>query len=272
MAKSLDAVFHPEKFPPMPKVRDLADFDQKWLVNRAAVLANMAHAAYLNKTKLNELINRLGARDLHIFDKRGAQAFLAVWPEKAILAFRGSQPKEGSPNATDTSLDEPLVKLLLSGFDLEHWKFLRNDVLADLNFKKLAIDETNGVEVHSGFLDEVDKLWDKILDTLMQETVGVPVWVTGHSLGAAMATISSLRYPFEEVVTFGEPRVGCKLERAFRAKRHIRYANGDDPVTKVPPEIGFGFDHHGNAVRICDPDGSTDFRYDHSIVYYARNL
>ena len=272
MTKSLDAVFHPEKYPPMPKVKDLADFNQKWVVNRAAVLANMAHAAYLDKTRLSELIKRLGVNDLHVFDKQGAQAFLAVWPDKAILAFRGSEPKEDSDNTTDSSPGEALAKLFFSAFDPVHWKFLRNDVLADLKFKKRTIDEQNGVEVHRGFLDEVDKLWSEILDRLRQETVGVPVWVTGHSLGAAMATISGLRYPFEEVITFGEPRVGCKLERAFRAKSHIRYVNGDDPVTKVPPDIGFGFDHHGTVVRICDPDGSTDFKYDHSIVYYAQNL
>jgi triacylglycerol lipase len=272
MDKSFDAVFHPEQFPPMPKVRDLADFERKWVVNRAAVLANMAHAAYLDETNLKELIKRLGASDFHFFDEDGAQAFLAVWPDKAILAFRGSEPKDYHPEPTVNLPDEPLVKLLFSGFDPKYWMFLRNDVLADLKFKKLAIDEKNGVEVHSGFLGEVNKLWGKILDTLKQETVGVPVWVTGHSLGAAMATISSLRYPFEEVVTFGEPRVGCKLERAFRAKRHIRYVNGDDPVTRVPPERPFGFDHHGKAVLICDPDGSTDVRYDHSIVYYAQNL
>ena len=145
MIKSYDAVFHPEKFPPMPKVRDLADFDKKWVINRAAVLANMAHAAYLDEIKLTELVNRLGASDSYFFDKHGAQAFLAVWPDKAILAFRGSQPKEDSPNTTDNSLDEPLVKLLLSGFDLEYRKFLRNDVFADLNFKKRAIDEQKGV-------------------------------------------------------------------------------------------------------------------------------
>lgn len=103
--KSFDVVFHPEKFPPMPKVRDLAGFNQKWIVNRAAVLANMAHAAYLDETKLEELINRLGTNDLYFFNKCGAQAFLAVWPDKAVLAFRGSQLKEDDPKI-DNSFDE----------------------------------------------------------------------------------------------------------------------------------------------------------------------
>ena len=273
MPKSFAAVFHPERFPPMPEIRSLTDFEQKWNANRAAVLANISHAAYLDEAELKKLIiGRSGARDLYFFDQRGAQAFLAVWPDKAILAFRGSQLKETPPDAGDNSLVESLKKLLLTGFDPKSWQFLGNDLLADLNFRKKAVDETSSVKVHSGFLREVDKLWEDILTRLKQQPAGMPVWVTGHSLGAAMATISGLRYPFEAVVTFGEPRVGYRLERAFQAKQHIRYVNGDDPVTKVPPETGFGFIHHGESVTIRDSDGSTDFRYDHAIVYYAQNL
>ena len=87
-----------------------------------------------------------------------------------------------------------------------------------------------------------------------------------------MATLAGMRYPFEEVVTFGEPRVGSNIDIAFKAKSHKRYVNGNDPVTKVPPELFFGYDHHGEPVRIFDPGGRTDFRYDHSIVYYSENL
>ncbi len=272
MSKSFAAVFHPERFPLMPKIRDLEDFNQKWVENRAAILAHMSHAAYLKETELKEHINSLGVRSLYLFDKHGAQAFLAVWPDKAILAFRGSQLKENLSDSRANSFDKLFGRLLQPGFDPQHWLLLGNDILADLDFRKKAVDESGRVKVHSGFLREVDKLWEGILALLQQETHGLPVWVTGHSLGAAMATISALRYPFEEVVTFGEPRVGCRLDRAFRAKRHLRYVNGDDPIPRLPPETVFGFDHHGEPISICDPDGSTDFRYDHAIVYYSQNL
>ena len=266
--KSFNAVFHPEQYPPMPKVRDLSDFERKWAINRPAVLANMAHAAYLDSDKLTELIERLGARKPFIYDVEGAQAFLAVWSDKAILAFRGSQPKEGGTRARGGAV----AKFFLSPFNTRLQKWLANDVLADLNFKKTVTDQAHKVAIHTGFLNEVEKLWKNISHHLREETIGVPVWVTGHSLGAAMATIAGMRYPFEEVVTFGEPRVGSGIERAFLAKRHVRYVNGDDPVTKVPPELGFNFEHHGEVVRINDPDGCTDLKYDHSIVYYAQNL
>ena len=282
MAKSFDAVFHPERYSPMPKVRDSSDFERKWAINRPAVLANMAHAAYLDSNKLTELIERLGASKPLIYDHKGAQAFLAVWSDKAILAFRGSQLKERETPASTSARGRTVANFFLSLFskglrellaNKRLWELLVNDVLADLSFKKRPTDEDPNVAIHSGFLGEVDKLWkEKILPDLREIPVDVKVWATGHSLGAAMATIAGLRYPFEEVVTFGEPRVGSGIERAFQAERHVRYVNGDDPVTKVPPKLVFGYEDHGEVVRIKDPDGSTDARYDHSIVYYAQNL
>ena len=56
-----------------------------------------------------------------------------------------------------------------------------------------------------------------------------------------MATLAGLSHEFEEVVTFGEPRVGAGVGRHFRAGNHVRVVNGDDPVTKVPLAIPGSF-------------------------------
>lgn len=273
MGKSFDAVFFPHKFTPFPMVSDHNDLAHKWKTNRPWVLANMAHAAYLSKMKVEKLMGMLGARTTSFYDKDGAQAFLAAWPDRAILAFRGSQPRE--EQQTDKQ-KRPLANIKsFLGLELEpdFLAFLGNDVLADLDFKKTPFDCSKQVDVHRGFLREIDKLWEhEILPDLERHTVAIPVWVTGYSLGGAMATLAGMRYGFEAVVTFGEPRVGSNVNLAFKAKSHTRYVNGDDPVTKVPPELPFGYDHHGEAVRISNRDGGTDFRYDHSIVYYSENL
>jgi len=87
-----------------------------------------------------------------------------------------------------------------------------------------------------------------------------------------MATLAGIRYRFKEVVTFGEPRVGLNIGSAFKGDGHTRIVNGDDPVTLVPPEAVFAYEHHGDLVSVRDPDGSADFRFDHSIVYYVENL
>jgi triacylglycerol lipase len=280
MDKSFKAVFSPQKFIPFPSVSNGTEFKHQWQTNRPWVLSNMSHAAYLDEAEVLRLMRILGATNTFAYDHDGAQAFLAVWPDKAILAFRGSQPQENQPTAKITDLLEQVSSKLGFGFDPEWFKSLMdpnsfklriNDVLADLKITKTPFD--NETDVHRGFLAEIDKLWSaSILPDLENHATGIPVWFTGHSLGAAMATLVGMRYPAEEVMTFGEPRVGQNIAQAFKSKRHTRYVNGDDPVTKVPPQDSFDYEHHGVEVKIRDSDEGTDFRFDHSIIYYSENL
>ena len=69
-----------------------------------------------------------------------------------------------------------------------------NDVRADLDLGK-AVAETVGW-VHRGFKREVDDLWPRLEQALVNNTRSL--WFTGHSLGGAMAAI-------------------CASEAAFRA-------------------------------------------------------
>ena len=64
--------------------------------------------------------------------------------------------------------------------------------------------------------------------------------------------------------------MGRGIDAAFKCRRHVRFVNGRDPVTRVPPRF-MGYRHHGELVRLTDPDGPS-VRYDHSIVYYAEVL
>ncbi len=237
----------------------------------------MAHTAYLDDAEITDLMVTFGAMTTRVYDEAGAQAFLAVWPDRAVLSFRGTQLHEGTPGRL-TDREESVLERIKTFLGLERDSpllafFSNDDVLADLQFNKMPFDGHEHVEVHLGFLREIDKLWQtQIVPDLERHTVGIPVWVTGHSLGGAMATLAGMRYPFEEVVTFGEPRVGRHVDLVFKAKSHTRYVNGADPVTKVPPEFPFGYGHHGHVVTIRDLDGKTDPLYDHAIVYYSENL
>ena len=63
-----------------------------------------------------------------------------------------------------------------------------NDVKADLKAIPV-IAETVG-RVHRGFKKEVDDLWPMVREDLLRKVnLSKTVWFTGHSLGAAMATI-----------------------------------------------------------------------------------
>lgn len=86
--------------------------------------------------------------------------------------------------------------------------------------------------------DEIDKILQKYADEPLSITV------TGHSLGAALATLTAhditttfKHAPLVTVVSFGGPRVGnksfrCQLERS--GTKVLRIVNSDDPITKVP--------------------------------------
>lgn len=235
----------------------------------------MSHIAYFHEEEVKTFLKQLGAKETRFYDEKGAQAFLSIWNDKAVLSFRGTQPIEGIGKHHHKL--GFIHKLRIKYFwhlplDPLSLIYLNNDILADLKFTPTSFGDEEKVKVHTGFLGEINKLWPKILTNIEQDVGNSPLYVTGHSLGGAMATLAGMRHPFEKVTTFGEPRVGIRIDRAFQSKSHTRYINGDDPVTKLPPELFYGYDHHGNLIHIADSDSETDFRYDHSIVCYSNNL
>jgi triacylglycerol lipase len=93
--------------------------------------------------------------------------------------------------------------------------------------------------VHLGFSDAVSTVWPDVQRLLGAPAHATPLWVTGHSLGGAMATLASVRladegYTVRAVYTYGSPRVG---DRTFRDKytlANYRFVNDDDLVPHMP--------------------------------------
>jgi hypothetical protein len=241
-ARTLDAVFHPDAFPPFAMVPEInaAEFERHWRANPPWILANLAHAAYHPEKSVIELMSRCGARVCHVYDEKGASAFLAIWSDKAILSFRGTQAQS------------------------------TEDLAADLLFLPTPYGSSM---VHTGFLMEINKIWPKIESDLKKEIsqkrYPVPVWATGHSLGGALATLAGMRFQFQAVVTFGEPPVGRDMEKMFLSKRHLRYVNGEDPISNLPEIFS---NYFGEPLQLHNADGLSDWRFDHAISYYAENL
>ena len=79
------------------------------------------------------------------------------------------------------------------------------------------------------------------------------IWITGHSLGAALATLAADRYRnVKGLYTYGSPRVGDKdFKKNFRMNTY-RFVNNNDIVTKVPPA---GMYRHVGELRHIDGDG-----------------
>lgn len=121
--------------------------------------------------------------------------------------------------------------------------------------------------VHSGFYKQLhtNNIYQKIADkvsSLLNENQGYQIYITGHSLGAALATLFGFLYSHETsnqitVVSFASPRVGNSgWQNAFEAKEnltHYRISNDRDIVTAFPM---YKYKHVGKNIRLretqCD--------------------
>jgi predicted lipase len=108
------------------------------------------------------------------------------------------------------------------------------DLLTDLD--ALPADWPAGGKVHRGFVGALDRVWPQIEGQLA--ALDMPVLFTGHSLGAALATLAAGRRAPDTLYTFGSPRVGDAGFSATLATSVVyRYVNCCDIVAQIPPAI-----------------------------------
>ena len=275
-----DAVVNPKNYAPFSKIPDKDAFEAAWKSNPDWIFANMAHAAYCDREDLEELFDKFGVKEIKFYESqpdekgfiRGREAFLAIWDDKAILSFRGTEADDKLKIKIDEKFIYIAKKYLSIDIPTEVRTLFPSDLFDDADFAPIRYREKDKESnVHRGFYNATKELWPKIekdLDNLNLSD-STQLFVTGHSLGAAMALIAAMMYSFKEVVTFGEPSVGNNIENTLVNCPHIRFVNGDDPVTKIIPEMVYA--HHGEPINIQDISGS-DIRFDHSIINYAEIL
>jgi len=117
--------------------------------------------------------------------------------------------------------------------------------------------------VHRGFAEALDDVWMELrtlIDTLHLD--GQRIWVTGHSLGGALATLTAKRlHAFMEPVqciTFGQPRVGDPQFYGNYKVKHHRFVNEQDLVPKLPPRGIFTRYWHIGTEEFLDQAGNHD--------------
>jgi len=157
--------------------------------------------------------------------------------------------------AHDTSTNSIVVAH--QGTDPSNLLSLLNDAelaLVDLNTTTFPAASGKGIQVHDGFQDTFERTSAGVLSgvqSAIASTGATNVLVTGHSLGAAVATLDAMMLienldPSIQMTTsvFGLPRVGDQAWADFvdaslgTTLSHI--TNQNDPVPTVPPEfLGF---------------------------------
>jgi hypothetical protein len=154
---------------------------------------------------------------------------IGEWPDAVVLAFAGTDPAVWEALATD--------------FDIR---------------------PTPDRDIHAGFQRAADAASGEIAHAVALSRQGKPLFVTGHSLGGALAALAAqhadqLRDGVtpRAVYVFGMPRTGGdKFRAAYNAKLGditYRLVHGDDIVAHVPPS-GIGF-HHVGRMLACASGG-----------------
>lgn len=94
--------------------------------------------------------------------------------------------------------------------------------------------------VHRGYADLLGLLWPRLVRALATVGKDAPIWLTGHSQGGALATLTAGKlvdegYDVRMVCTFGAPRAGDETFAQAYRPRVVRYERGDDIVPLLPP-------------------------------------
>ena len=218
-------------------------------------LAEAAFLAYADSSFAKPCFLNAGFSDVEFFPKnnedalnKSTQCYVAHNDNFIIVAFRGSESKERpGTNGRD-------IRYIIADWQV--------DLRANL------VESGQGGLVHEGFKEALDEVWDSsdpaqenmylkpYLDSISNKNGRqLPVWFTGHSLGAALATLAAKRYgDAATLYTFGSPRVG---DGAYAEGFHLdsyRFVNNDDLVTKLP--FPFPYRHVGR-MKYIDSDGNV---------------
>jgi triacylglycerol lipase len=193
------------------------------LVNAQAT-AKASQLAYSKKDDILKTLKTWGFSRARFFSNRkfGTQGFVAGNDDMVLVAFRGTE-----------------------GGELKDWK-------ADAKIKK--VPGKGGGHVHRGFKKALEGVSSEMAAAVREyRSEGQPVFVTGHSLGAALAGLavaaaSSERVEIAGLYTYGMPRVGNHTfaEKFMKnhGKRAYRIVNNNDVVTRLPPS-SVGYKHVG---------------------------
>lgn len=207
-----------------------------WSLMNALWCGRLAHVAYMDEAEAAECLEAWGLR-LHAmyrgeskFEGLDTQAQLICGDAFRVLAFRGTEGDSFGDWVTNAN------------FRHAHpdWLPLADDGVAN----NQAVSQ-----VHAGFDRALDAVWSDIATGLreLDDEVGPqPLWITGHSLGGALAQIAAVRLKLQEaevhgLYTYGQPRVGnqrfAALTDRLLARRYFRVVNNRDIVPMVPPPV-----------------------------------
>ncbi|HEY7086299.1 MAG TPA: lipase family protein [Hyphomicrobiaceae bacterium] len=201
----------------------------------AAFLAKLAMLAYITfeddqKRKILEgMLTHGGVKLLETISIADTEAMVAETDKFVVVAFRGTSSRA----------------------------HLKTDIQARLNVARVAVDG-RCVRVHAGFYAAFRKIEAKLREVLTAQDEAKAVYLTGHSLGGALALVAAAAFGGNDklgdriaaVYTFGAPRVGGADFPNLVKAPHYRVVNSGDVVPLVPPNWLMGYVHTGMPILL----------------------
>lgn len=196
-------------------------------MNTPLLCAHLSSLAYTNVV-LSDL-RPFGMTWLKVVENDASYAFLCGDGRRVFIAYRGTN-------------------------DSQDW-------IWDAKFGKT--DFASGGRVHRGFKMAHDKICPQIRRCINKLDPTLPIFVTGHSLGAAMTQLTAAYLcvagrPPEQCHTFGSPRVGNKDFVSLITCPGDRWEAIFDPITGIPlrwgpVQAGYALGHSRAPSMFCQP-------------------
>lgn len=133
------------------------------------------------------------------------------------------------------------------------------DMISDVN--AIQVKGYGGL-AHYGFTVKLNNGLAEIIKSVQDLANGVKfLWITGHSMGGALATLASIKMTewlannkteigYMRVFTFGSPRVLDTAAALAYTPEQYRFVNYNDPITKVPNFALKSYKHVGQEYRL----------------------
>jgi len=184
----------------------------------AEVMAEASRISYLPPYEAEREFRELGFESVEMMSDGSMIGYVALVGDVAVVVFRGTNDS--------------------------------GDWFANLN---RFIAKTPDGPAHRGFYTAYLRLAPQVVE-LIRESEAKSIWVTGHSLGGALAVLCAYELARDEtievagLVTFGQPMVARlpltnRIEELL-SSRYVHFVNNSDIVPRVPPS----FDHCGSLV------------------------
>lgn len=195
-----------------------------------AVIHKAMEGGVKSTSVVEETLREANFELLESFTQSGTEALLCRLshadksPGMVVLAFRGTQP----------SIQDVL-----------------SDIKADL------VPAPGAGRAHRGFLEAYDNVKVQIKGALEKHRGEVPLYITGHSLGGALAMVAT-RYLGNDstgaTYTFGCPRVADNVFFESIKTPVYRIVNAADGVPRVP--FGYGLSVFLSLIRLIPINGT----------------